>query len=85
MDLFEEFQKSDATYKLKQKDNFDKRHRTKDLPMIPDDTPVWVDSDNGPVSGRVVTSAGTPRSYLVDSFRSTSEEQNPIKNCSSRI
>ena len=61
-----EFQKSDATYKLKQKDNFDKRHRTKDLPMIPDDTPVWIDSDNGPVSGRVVTSAETPRSYLVE-------------------
>ena len=34
--------------------------------MIPDDTPVWVNSDNGPVSGRVVTSAGTPRSYLVE-------------------
>ena len=34
--------------------------------MIPDDTPVWVDSDNRPVSGRVVTSAETPRSYLVE-------------------
>jgi len=38
----------------------------KDLPVIPDDTPVWVDSDSGPVSGRVITSAETPRFYLVE-------------------
>jgi len=57
--------KSDATYKLKQ-DNFDKRCRTKNLPVIPDDTPVWVDPDHDLVSGKVVTSAETPRSYLVE-------------------
>ena len=51
---------------MKQKDNFDKGHRTKDLPVIPDDTPVWVEADNGPISGRVVASAETPRSYLVE-------------------
>ena len=58
---FTEFQKSDATHKMKQKAKFDKRHRTKDLPVIPDDTTVWVETDNGPISGRVVTSAETPR------------------------
>ena len=60
------FLKFDATYKMKQKDNFDKHHRTKDLPVMPDDTPVWVETDIGPISGRVVTSAETPRSYLVE-------------------
>jgi len=61
-----EFLKFDKTYKSKQKDNFDKSRRMKDLLVIPDDTPVWVDSDNGPVLGRVNTSAKTPRVYLVE-------------------
>ena len=38
----EEFQKSNSHYKGKQKRDFDKRHRTRDLADIPDDTSVCV-------------------------------------------
>ena len=61
-----EFKTSEAEFRTKQKDNFDKRHRTHDLPPIPDNTRVWIETDNGPTSGRVVSMAETPRSYIIE-------------------
>ena len=61
-----EFKSSDTLFRKKQKEYFDKSHRSKELPSIPNDTKVWVESENGPVSGRVISSAQTPRSYIVE-------------------
>ena len=41
------------------------RHRAKDL-AIPDNTEVWITTDSGPVSGRVISPADRPRSYVVE-------------------
>ena len=38
----------------------------KDLPTIPDDTEVWITTESEPVSGRVISPAGRPRSYVVE-------------------
>ena len=57
-----EFKDFDAVYREKQKANFDRRHRTRELPPIPENTRVWIDTDNGPTSGRVISMARTPRS-----------------------
>ena len=61
----------DEEFKQKQKQNFDNRHRVKPLPEIPDDTVVWVTTDGQPVTGRVVTHATTPRSYVANTSNST--------------
>ena len=61
-----EFRRLDGTHKDRQKKDFDREHRVHDLPEIPDDTEVWVTSDAGPIPGRIVTAAETPRSYVVE-------------------
>ena len=53
-------------FKKKQKQNFDKRHRSHELDDIPDDTPVWITSEGRRIEGRVVSPAKSPRSYLVE-------------------
>ena len=60
-----QFQKDDHTFKDKQKHDFDRRHRVRDLPELPDSTDVWVTTNNNPIPGRVVTSAAAPRSFVV--------------------
>ena len=62
----EKFRERNDEYKHKQKRDYDRRHQARPLPPIPDGSEVWVTSDNQPVPGRVTTSAGTPRSYLVE-------------------
>ena len=62
----QKFRKQNDEYKGKQKRQFDKRHRVNELPMLSDDTNVWISSQGEPVQGRVVSSADTPRSYVVD-------------------
>lgn len=42
------------------------RHRAKELLPIPDDTVVWIMSEDQPVQGRVVSPADRPRSYVVE-------------------
>ena len=61
----ENFREMDKRYKEKQKENFDARHRVEDLPPIPDETEVWVATDNKPVRGAVNSLADRPRSYVV--------------------
>ena len=54
------------SYKRKQKENYDTRYRTRDLPMIPDNTAVWITTEEEPVRGTIVSPADRPRSYVVD-------------------
>lgn len=62
----EEFRVQDNKQKQKQKANYDNRHGVRPLPDIPNNTAVWVTSDNARrLSGHVASQADTPRSYLV--------------------
>ena len=60
------FEEQDRTYKRKQRKNYDNRHRTRPLLDIPDNHPVWVNTDGQLQQGRTVTSTEAPRSYVVD-------------------
>ena len=51
--------------KLKQKPNYDRRHRVRDLPDLSDES-VRVHTGNRTKPGRVITSADAPRSYVVE-------------------
>ena len=57
--------KREEKFKKKQKLDYDRRHRVRDLPELPEETTVWVKSGSSPVRGTVVSQATTPRSYLV--------------------
>ena len=61
----QDFQQANDKFKKQQKRNYDKRHRVRDLPEIPDDTDVWITTGRNPVAGRTVNMADTPRSYIV--------------------
>jgi len=61
-----DFREANKKFKNRQKHYFDKGHRTRDLSPIPDNTDVWVKSEKEPVKGTVLTPAGTPRSYVVE-------------------
>jgi len=71
-----EFHRLDEEFKLRQKQYFDNRHRVKPLPDIPDDTDVWVTTDGQPVTGRVVTHADAPRSYVVNTSNGSTIRRN---------
>ena len=60
------FKKDNAKLKEKQKENFDHRHRVRESSELEDNTEVWVTTDGKRVEGRVVRTAGTPRSYIVE-------------------
>ena len=60
------FRELDKTLKDKQKENFDTRHRARDLLPIPNDAEVWITSEDEPVQGRVVSPADRPTSYVVE-------------------
>ena len=61
-----DFAERDRRYKEKQKKDFDRRHRARPLPVLPDDSEVWVNTQRSQVSGQVVSTAATPRSYIID-------------------
>ena len=55
-----EFRKVDEQYKKKQKSQYDKRHRTRELPEFDDNTEVFIaDGRNPTVPGRVTQLSGT--------------------------
>ena len=66
-----DFRKKDKGEKQKQKTNFDRRHRVRDLPELSADEPVWVHTQNRTDPGRVITSANAPRSYLIETSSGT--------------
>lgn len=61
----EKFRHDDSKFKSQQSHNYNRRHRVRTLPELPAETEVWVRSGNAQSSGRILTSASTPRSYLV--------------------
>ena len=61
----DEFQQANERFKRQQKQDYDRRHRVRDLPEIPDNTDVWVTTGGNPVAGRTVNMSSTPRSYVV--------------------
>ena len=62
----QEFQQANKRLKQQQKTDYDRRHRVQDLPEIPNNTEVWVTTGGHPIPGRTIISAGTPRSYIVE-------------------
>ena len=60
----EEFRRQDGEFKQRQKQDYDRRHRVRRLPPIPDETEVWITSGPQPIQGRA-TPAKAPRSYTV--------------------
>ena len=60
-----EFREANQKFKEQQKRDYDRRHRVRSLPEIPDNTDVWITTDDLNIPGRTVRLADTPRSYLV--------------------
>jgi len=60
-----DFQQKDKDFKRKQKENYDRHHRVRSTDTLPDNTTVWVRTGNSQTPGRVISNAGTPRSYVV--------------------
>ena len=52
-------------HKLKQKQNYDRRHHNRNVDVLLNDTSVWVRTKNIQQPGTVVSAADTPRSYVV--------------------
>ena len=59
-----DFREGEERYRSNQKRNYDECHRTRNLPDLPDNSPVWVDMPpmHGQIPGNVVTAAPEPRS-----------------------
>ena len=58
-----------SKYKSNQSKYYNNRHRVKSLPQLPDDTPMWVQTENSQVPGTIVHQATTPQSYIVSTPR----------------
>ena len=56
------FKHQNNLFKSRQKTDYDRRHRVLEIPDIPD---VWITTNGQPTTRRTVTTAGTPRSYTV--------------------
>ena len=59
----------EQAYRQKQKLNYDRRHRARNLPLLRQGDHVWVKDILE--RGTVVSNAGTPRSYIVETPRGT--------------
>ena len=60
------FKNANQQFKEKQKVNYDRRHAATEMPLLPDDSEVWVTSGQEATRGRIVSSAPAPRSYLIE-------------------
>lgn len=60
----EKLHEREADFKAKQARNFNQRHRAATLTPLESDTPVYVKDKD--ITGNVISTADTPRSYLVD-------------------
>ena len=52
-------------YREVQSKHYNRRHRVRTLPSLPEDTAVWVQNGNSQEPGSILHPAGTPRSYIV--------------------
>ena len=64
--LLDHFHKKDTELKFKQAQQYDKRHHVRPLDPLPDDQEVWVPTGDKQVPGRILESAGPPRSYIIE-------------------
>ena len=63
------FRTLDQQYKQTQKENYNRRHRVRTLPELPENQAVWVgiQGQSGPqIPGQISCPASTPRSYIVE-------------------
>ena len=63
---YEKFKQDDKKFKKQQKANYDRRHRVREHSSIPEDTEVWITTDNEQIPGQVTSTAEIPCSYYVD-------------------
>ena len=61
-----DLQRKDREFKLRQKKNFDRRHRVRPLPDIPEETDVWINTHGHQSQGQIRNRANAPRSYVID-------------------
>jgi len=61
-----DFRQKDKEFKEKQKRNYDHRHHVTPADTLPDDSSVWMTTGNSQTPERVVSNAGTAKSYLVN-------------------
>ena len=85
-EFLRDFREKDRERKEKQKTQFDKRHRTRLLLDIPDNSDVWVTTGRNPVPGRTVSHSTAPRSYIVDTEwnclkKSKPDQPSPKQQC----
>lgn len=59
--------RTEQNYKRKQKENYDRRHRARNMPLLQEGDHVWVKDILE--RGTVVSHTGMPRSYIVDTPR----------------
>ena len=62
---YEKFKQFDKTFKESQKCNYDCCHAAHPLPHLPDNSKVWVMTENRQMPGQVVSRTTTPCFYLV--------------------
>ena len=64
------FREMNEQFKQPQKRNVDKRHRARELTPrpIPDNTEIWITSESQPIQGKMLSPAGSPRSYVVSTL-----------------
>jgi transposase InsO family protein len=62
----QQFRQANKEFKETQKENYDRRHRVRDLPEIPADTPVFVNTNGNVTSGRITSTTDSPRSYYIE-------------------
>jgi transposase InsO family protein len=65
-DYLPKFREQDKEFKLKQKKDFDKHHRVRELPPLAEDTAVWMDTKGNRTAGKIVSTNQRPRSYTVE-------------------
>ena len=61
----EDFRRADKEHKATQQLHYNSRHRTRPLPSLAPDDPVWVRTGNNQVPGRVIMPSASPRSYII--------------------
>ena len=64
--LIPKFKRQNWEFKQRHKGDFDRHHWVQQLPPILDNSDVWVSTKDGTIPGKVVSSAQTPRSYVVE-------------------
>ena len=62
---FASFREKDEKQKRQQKAEYDRCHRARPLPPLPDDETVWVQTQDRQVPRRVIRPATTSQSYIV--------------------